>query len=405
MLSTAIEKIQTLFSRHILLSSFYPLLIYAFINLSLLYQISPPFRRWLLDHELSASVTTLVQGSVVVLAIAVGAFFLSTISYFLRELVEGRHWPEELCKLAIPAHVERVEALDTAIEEASRRRFLLLKQLSGMRETLSAARAKGHRNHTNVCNYARSAPELTNVRKLQTRGLAVSSGDLLAAIKAIENALENNDADAQGEAATCAAILDRDDVSLDELLDYARSHAEQEIAELYSRRQLRYGDAPVLPTSAGNMVQAVASYAMQRYGFSIDLLWSRLQAVLPEGQYSTIRDAKAELDSLIALWWLNLATWIAWWFTSAAAGAVRVFFVVAVAGPLVASLLYFLILASYRGFHDLLRTAVDLHRFDLLESLHLRLPEGPTDEKRAWSSVAALARYGQDLPARYEHPK
>ncbi len=237
----------------------------------------------------------------------------------------------------------------------------------------------------------------------RTNGDIITSEQMLDAKRELSDALKGNDADARADAEEQAARLDRDDIAMDAILAYAKRRAESETFQLFARRRLDFGDGPVLPTAAGNMAQAVASYARSRYGFSIDLLWSRLQAVMPKEAYSTLQDAKAELDSLIALWWLALGTAVGWWFVSALAGALTTFLIVAFAGPLVCALLSFLVLESYRGFHDLLRSAVDLNRFDLIKALHLRLPDGPVAERALWSSLAQQAEYGRELSVRYEH--
>jgi hypothetical protein len=403
-LSAAIEKIQTLFSRHFILSSFYPVLIFAFVNLVLLYQTSPRFRRSVATHGLLTDVPTLLQGAVAVVALAMAAFVLSTVSHFLREVIEGNHWPEAVRRHFIPIQRRRFEDVSDAIDDASLVSFRLGRNLKSLREDLRTARMTGSKAHAGHCAYPHSLPAVDELKERRKRGDVITYEHVLAAKKALVDALQANDADAMGAAEEDATRLDRDDVTMDVILAYAKRRAETETFQLFARRRLEFGDGPALPTAAGNMARAVAAYATSRYGFSIDLLWSRLQAVMPKEAYSTLQDAKAELDSLIALWWLALGTIVVWWFVSALAGALMTFVIVALIGPLFCAVLSFLVLESYRGFHDLLRSAVDLYRFELIKALHLPLPDGPVAERALWSSIAEQAEHGRELAAHYEHP-
>ncbi|HET7436908.1 MAG TPA: hypothetical protein VFN10_19525 [Thermoanaerobaculia bacterium] len=403
MLSTVLEKLETLFSKHMLLGAFYPILVTVFLNLALLHHTSPGFRAWLATRAPSATVETLMSGSVLVFAIAVGAFFLSTIALFLRRLIEGL-WPAWLCRKIAPLQRAELDAIETQVTKATEFRRELRELESSLDNGLNKARGKGRTNFATVCVYGQSIKEIIDLRHKREQDQLISAKDLTDAAAELSKVLETNNADLPNSAH--AVRLDTDAVDLGEhLVTYATSRAVDDVIAAHLRRQAEFGDQIVEPTAPGNMMRAVSSYAQRRYGFNMDLLWTRLQHAM-QGQpfYQTVLGAKAELDSLIALFWLTGVTWVAWWFVLAfIVRSSATFLLVALAGPLVSWALYRLVVASYRSFTDLLRASVDLYRFEVLKGLHLPLPEGPSSERRTWETVALHNAYGEELTLPYEH--
>ncbi|HYK00885.1 MAG TPA: hypothetical protein VE974_03960 [Thermoanaerobaculia bacterium] len=407
MLSTVLGKIETIFSKYMLLSSVYPVLIATFLNLVLLFHNSLSFRRWLKDLKPEANMESVFNLTAVAVGVAVAAFVLSTISQLLRELVEGKHWPDWLGNLAIPLQHRRKNALSTKIaqKKKERRQFRTLPEK--LSDQLTEARQVGKRDHPTTCNYPASLASLEPLRVLREKGAAIGAKDLEDVAAELMAVLRENFADLPNGFANAdhARRLDADVTDLEELAKYARRHVSMELIELHEHRDLVFGEQSVAPTAAGNMVNAVSSYAWRRYRFSMDLFWTRLQQVLQsDPYYATIQSAKAELDSLIALFWLIAATTVGWWIALACGTASFWSFVaVSLGGPALCAMLYSLILTSYRGFNDLLRSAVDLYRFKLLTALHLPLPEGPVEERKIWEDLSTRTAYGEETSVRYSH--
>lgn len=407
MLSTVLGRIETIFSKYMLLSSVYPVLIVTFLNVVLLFHISLSFRRWLTGLKPEASMASIFNLTAVAVGVAVAAFVLSTISQLLRELVEGKYWPDWLGNLTIPLQHRRKSAITTKIAEKKkeRRRFRTLPE--EMTKELLAARQTGKKNHPTVCNYAVSLPSVESLRALREKGTPISAADLNKAVADLVKVLTKNNADLPNNFANVdhAIRLDADIVDLEDLAKYASRHVSMALIELHEQRDAAFGEHAIAPTAAGNMVNAVSSYAWGRYRFSIDLFWTRLQQVLQgDPYYATIQSAKAELDSLIALFWLIAATTVGWWIALAFGTASFWSFVaVSLGGPALCAVLYSLILTSYRGFNDLLRSAVDLYRFKLLAALHQPLPSGPVEERKIWEELSTRTAYGEEMSVRYSH--
>ncbi|OKI25050.1 hypothetical protein [Streptomyces sp. CB03911] len=130
-------------------------------------------------------------------------------------------------------------------------------------------------------------------------------------------------------------------------------------------------DADVRATALGNALLALWTRAGQEHGWRCDVAWPRLYAVLPDRARLLVEDARNSLDQAVALATVSVLASLAglpllaparWW-------------------TLLTLLPLTLAVLSYRSAVDAvpaLRAAVqnafDLHRFDLLQALHLPLP-------------------------------
>jgi hypothetical protein len=77
---------------------------------------------------------------------------------------------------------------------------------------------------------------------------------------------------------------------------------------------------------------------------------------------------------------------------------------VGVLGPCLAWVWYKMAARNYLAFADILRTSVDLFRFELLRSLHSQLPTTSDQERQIWANLNQLISYGegrQNIP--YTH--
>lgn len=126
----------------------------------------------------------------------------------------------------------------------------------------------------------------------------------------------------------------------------------------------------LMPTRLGNLLRAAEEYPQVRYGLTMSVCWPRLWLLLSKETQETIADARERLNSAtrFLMWGVLFAVWTiwAWW-------AVPVAVVAAVAA-------YWGMLSAAGVYSELLRAAVDLHRFALYEELRWPLPSGLADE-------------------------
>ena len=181
----------------------------------------------------------------------------------------------------------------------------------------------------------------------------------------------------------------------------------------YARLQekLYYGYPPraewLLPTALGNTLRAAEVYARQAYGMDAPFWWPRLYPRLPQAEQARIEDA---LTMMIAL--LNLAALL---LCVALDTAIYLLLchqpawsgVALTAGLLLAWLAWQGAVIQARSYGQRLRTAIDLHRFEVLEALRLPLPQTPQEERALWGKLEAwLYNYdlGEAMTLRYVHP-
>jgi hypothetical protein len=156
-----------------------------------------------------------------------------------------------------------------------------------------------------------------------------------------------------------------------------------------------YADIPE-PTRLGNIGATMRSYAETRYEISLDVFWPRIQRVIQEDQglFSTLQDAKIQLDLFVSCTWLAALftlIWVPWLSMSGIDWAT--FLVAWLVGPLVTWGCYRLACVSYQSFSQVVRAAIDLLRFKLLEELHVPPPFGLDEEKDVWKRLADWLGY------------
>ncbi|MFI1222114.1 MULTISPECIES: hypothetical protein [unclassified Streptomyces] len=157
----------------------------------------------------------------------------------------------------------------------------------------------------------------------------------------------------------------------------------------------------LLPTALGNVLAAMEGRAGSGYGWDAPVAWPRLYPVLGEQMKAVVDDRRNTLDAAVRLsattLWSGLVTLIllaraGWW-------------------PLLALLPLTASWIAYQGavragvaYGEAITAAFDLHRFDLLTSLHLPLPADRDEERRQAADLCAHWRQGKPLALVYDHP-
>jgi hypothetical protein len=160
-------------------------------------------------------------------------------------------------------------------------------------------------------------------------------------------------------------------------------------------------EAALLPTRLGNVMRSGETRAGAAYGMEAVAVWPRLYPVLGEAVRAVVDDRRDQLD-LSARFCAVFVT-----------AAIVAFGLLVPHGVWLAVPAGCLVLAwmAYRGtvsaalaYNEGLRTAFDLHRFDLLTALHLPLPKTRPEEKEQNAGLSAFLLQGWDVDLEYEHP-
>jgi hypothetical protein len=197
---------------------------------------------------------------------------------------------------------------------------------------------------------------------------------------------------------------DRD--SLIELFDYAERAWNPLEIRYFNESQSRFGAGYVAPTSMGNVAESMQNRALSRYNLDLEMFWSRLQVVIQgqqdKGFFTSLQDAKTQLDFLVACCWLSGLTWFAWALVMLIMGDnMSGFLLAALVGPAVSYFFYALAIAAYQTMADLINSGVDLYRFSLLQALHVPLPKGIHQERILWQTLRDFSSFGQDVELSY----
>jgi hypothetical protein len=156
------------------------------------------------------------------------------------------------------------------------------------------------------------------------------------------------------------------------------------------------------PTRLGNVLAAAESAAGSDYGWDAVVAWPRLYPLLGEKVRAVVDDRRTALDSMVRLSAVTAVTAAAslgllyesgWWITLA--GIPAVLSAVARVSAVHAGIAY----------GEAVRSAFDLHRFDLLQALHLPLPPDQETERDTSVALCLQWRQGVVVPATaYRHP-
>jgi hypothetical protein len=397
MLSALLDRLGALLSKYFIIGSFMPMMIFAFLNGTLLYVNSDRFRGFV-SPQLSGVAAGFVTATLLI-GLAVTAYALSSVALFLREVLEGKH-VTDLLPGGLFQRVQRSRRDEIArtYEMARDVATKIGKLRPEWRDKLKQKADEGAKQHQGQMTYDpktdKAAEALNKVRKQYTSGDKISFNDLNAAVDTIAGALAENDGGLEP--------LESDYFGLLVMIDNADDAWTAEAVRCFNEKQFYFGMGDVAPTTMGNIALSMESYTYSRYGFSLDAFWSRLQPVLQAKKdfYSSLLDAKTQLDFLVACCWLGGITTVVWVVLLLLKGhVIFLFLVVAAGGPLLTRLFYWLAVKNYLVFADLVRTSVDLYRFGLLQSLHIAVPRGVREERRIWKS---LERLSTSLQEEYE---
>jgi len=197
--------------------------------------------------------------------------------------------------------------------------------------------------------------------------------------------------------------------TVDDLAPYAPDIGEQLKFREKMRLSREFAQIQLAPTKLGNSAAALRDYCESRYGIAFEAFWPRFLLIIA-AKNANVSDAivaaKIQLDFSILCLTLTVASLASWigvlWFSGRSLWTAAVIFIV---GPALAWVWLSIVQSSYAAFAEVARSAVDLNRFDLLDSLHLPLPQGSEDEAGIWQKFAELALLDEKTtPVTYRNP-
>jgi hypothetical protein len=409
MLSALLQTLQGFLPKRFFIVSLGPVLISVLLNSTLLYFEDVRFRAFAGHYLLRTTESGLDFANmfIVLLIALLAAFVYSMLISRLRGLLEGREWPARINDDAMVQRQNRSREQLTADYESCRDQYdQISRTRAEWKERLREARGKEGKQG---CTYPPDHEASQALRQLETkmgRGQLILFKELASAAEMLRQALETNVVDAEIPGAESdRERLNNDHVLAGRLPQYALARLSQESVARKTQIAVSFPPDNLAPTAIGNVARSVSAYARQRYGIDLDFMWTRLQKVMQsDAHFQTLMEAQMRVDFLVATFWLLVVSLVFWFFYQLLAGtSPSVFLLLAIGGPVVLLALYRLCLENYRAFADVLRSAVDLFRFDLLRELHLPLPADGEQEMRLWLMINRQMAYGETQSLPFDH--
>ena len=159
----------------------------------------------------------------------------------------------------------------------------------------------------------------------------------------------------------------------------------------------------VMPTRLGNILSSAEAYAFDRYGLVAAAVWPRLYHELPKEFQETLQGTRTNLDLFLVLTTLSVLTGAGWQLYLAFNSHDWQLF-------LFASLFWLIAIICYRSalqvaliYSTTLKSTFDLHRWELLQALHIALPSNQETEKSLWLKISQFLYYSVDAEIDYQH--
>ncbi|HEV2915328.1 MAG TPA: SAF domain-containing protein [Pyrinomonadaceae bacterium] len=153
----------------------------------------------------------------------------------------------------------------------------------------------------------------------------------------------------------------------------------------------------VMPTRLGNIIRSAELYPWTRYGIDSVALWPRLHALLPAEFIETLLGAKTSMVFMLVMALLSFVFSLIVCMLLAVFTTNWLLFLFCALGWPLAWLCYKNSLGSALLYAELIKTAFDLHRWKLLEGLHLKRPTTSEEEAKTWEEVTYFVLRGYEL--------
>lgn len=156
----------------------------------------------------------------------------------------------------------------------------------------------------------------------------------------------------------------------------------------------------LLPTALGNALRAGELSAGERYGLTTLTSWPRIYPQVSARMAEVLRSTRDALETAVNLCWSFLML--------TGAGTAALYdepsdLWLCGAGLVLAAVAYKGAVTAAQSYAGLMHVAYDLHRFDLLEALHYRLPTDRDAEEETFYQLSELFAGAEPVDLPYDH--
>ncbi|TBC84237.1 hypothetical protein [Rhizobium ruizarguesonis] len=416
MLAQVFNTLDSWLGRQFLFARYFPWLLFVAANIALAATEFPAVREFVISEYQDVSTSEkLIDIFALLFCTAVIAFVLSPVTPVITKMLEGPNLPSWLAEPLVLRHViER----DNVLKKRSGffAALVELPEKNGIKPILQKIEKNRLRGEVLMSLVDEDAideaeAKMRSLRRLRLVNRPVTNVDLQEAIEALELALRTNCADekllrrpSQVPKAKQLAALHEEFART--MLPYAISLSEGREARAYDKYAEQYSDVEVMPTRFGNDVAALRAYCSSRYGFDFDVLWPRLSMVIKDQQLvSRLESSKTQVDFSILCMTLTSLFTVVWLVVLAIYGkSLLTVAIVTLGAPVVFVAWFGIVHQSYQAYAVVVRLAIDVARFDLLDALRQPLPLTTADEKASWIRAAEFLGRNYRDEFSYRHP-
>jgi hypothetical protein len=416
MFGQVLDKLDSWFGRSFLLAWYFPWLLFSISNLLLAAAEFPEARAFLLtEYSRVASSDKVLDLFLALGGVAIVAYTLSPAIQPVTRLLEGEGLWRWIAEPLLLGHAKRAQTLAIRGEEMFLDRAELPKTRAVVTR-LAAVRAAGAQTGTVLDPTSIDAAEtaINKLEALRYLNRPIENTDLSLAVQLLSTALQRNCADLIALKTPVSATTYPNAKRLDKLsrlmtgtlVPYAIDIAQRKESHALDIHNKLFADAEVAPTRLGNDVAALRSYCETRYRFDFDFFWPRLQLVMKDQKIAEkLATAKIQVDFSILSLTLSVLFVTIWLLVLGAWGtSFTALFIIVVCGPPAIGLWLWMVHESYSAFAELVRGAIDVCRFDLLEALRRPLPATTEAEMEVWDQTARLLLLNEHNDVTFKHP-
>lgn len=208
-----------------------------------------------------------------------------------------------------------------------------------------------------------------------------------------------------GEYETLKSKLGEKPLSKTEIAEYQRLQSK---VQRLSEKLYHYpaNEEKIMPTRLGNILHAAEEYPYENYGLDPSVTWLRLYPSISTEIHDGLEGSRASLDLSIRLVLLTvifalIATPLEW----GSNGSLRAILILLTTLVIIIVLHNSAVQYAIR-YGELIRTAYDLHRFDLYKALHLEYPSmSGEQEQKMGNQLNQILLLGslKQTPIQYNH--
>jgi hypothetical protein len=405
MLSALLNNIVTWFSKTFLIASFLPVLAFTFMNGFLAYLFFDAWREWCdqnLIHSSGAGQLAFLT-SVLVIALVLISYLVSSISNFLRQIMEG-NWFDWLVHIFAPAQEKRLANLEQKIIDAVKTQDELSDDLQRLASSILNEKSQKYKKSELYVGDEQLERSIDRLQRMRSQNQLLDIKSLDHALTRFSQLIAIYNINAS---ASAKRPLFRCHTQLHDLMNFGMEQATLEYVRLTNILNSSFGTY-LAPTRMGNIANSIQAYTERRYRCNLNSIVSNLLWCIQQNSQgnTALQDAKTQLDFLILSSYLT-GLWTLIWLCVLGVFHSSVWFIaIALGGPVITYCWYLAASEQYRAFNDVLSTSLDIYRFDLLKALRMPIPVDVQEERLIWGQLDKLAdtEGGERINFRYENP-